>query len=433
MLKALLTFAFFFCFQTAVWGQSVINDISPGDPEIFLIVDNGGNRFFDLFVRPNGGSLTAPNQVYVPIGTDTTSSNTDNRNYNYYANRAFLPLLTGEVPDQTTTMRFRLNVNVEGTDDQIYAAVGTGTSYEIVKANTQTVDNSDLIYEITLNEICAPASIDCSQLEKSDAPTTSITSNLFIFLSTGRGTGQTLDPASLDNGVTYELNLSNRIYTTEFQLFDLFKGDGQLTADYRAFTMVNPRGIYGIVEKGSQGLCSGDVSGATSDQLLGDGAVNKSFADLVDLESTETIGQVKVKNLENDFCYSVRLTFCDLYGFCSRVSKGIQNTPEDIQALLEGQACFFFTAGFGEEHPVVNYFQAWRDNTLKKTWLGRRFIDFYYDVAPQYTPFILERPWLQKVIRGIAYLLYGVMKGWPAILFLLMLAVVQFRLRKKVI
>ncbi|CAN0143230.1 unnamed protein product, partial [Chrysoparadoxa australica] len=164
---------------------------------------------------------------------------------------------------------------------------------------------------------------------------------------------------------------------------------------------------------------------ADSTQTLG--SLGVSFTNLQDLLSTLTIGQVKVEGLTNDFCYGIRVVQCDLYGFCSRASQQIQNHPEDIQTLLEKQACFFFTAGFGERHYVVDYFQEWRDQVLRKFWLGRLFVKWYYSFAPQHTPFILKRPWLQKGIRGVAYVLYGVIKYWFLFLFLSIIAVVQFR------
>lgn len=419
----LISFLLLGIFSLGVYGQT-LSDVNGTASVVTLNV--AGNSF-ELFVTPNAGSASNPYTIYLPMGTDGSGGSADNRNYSYYANRANLPLLTGEVPDSTTSLIFRFNVDVDDVDNEIYAAVGTGSSYEIVKVNTVT-DNTDLSYTVGLDEICAASNLDCTSLEKSDPPNTSISTGLFFFLSNSRGTGQTIDPGSLE-GLYYDLNLSNRIYTTEVQLFEILKGDEQLTLDFRGFTMVNYRGLYSINTDVGAGNCSGIVD-ATSTNTLG--ALGVSFTGLKDLLSTLTVGQVKVDGLTNDNCYRIRLVQCDLYGFCSHASQQIQNSPENIQTLLEKQACFFFTAGFGEQHYVVDFFQAWRDQVLKKFWLGRKFIKWYYGFAPQHTDYILERAWLQSLIRGLAFVLYGVIKYWWVFLFLLFMPVVQFRRKRTV-
>ncbi|MCF8059544.1 MAG: hypothetical protein K9K67_09625 [Bacteriovoracaceae bacterium] len=420
---AKLVFFILYLFSTSILAVSVADR----DPTAPIVSLNASGSVFELYVEPNTGVADSPHQLFIPVGTTTTP----NQAYSYFSNRTNLPTFTGKVPDGTVSLNFRLNIEVEGSNTELYAAVEeSSTSFRIVAIQTFLANSTDQAYSLDLEDVCT-AAIGCENLTKTNPPKQSVTGKkLFFFVGDDRALNSTFDPSTESNGVYYELNLSSYIYDTEFQLFDLFKGDGQLTADYRAFTMDKVRSLYGIVAKGSQGLCSGDVGGAVSTQKLGD--VSLSFSNLVDLISTQTIGQKKVPNLENGFCYSVRLLFCDLYGFCSTLSKGIQNTPEDIQALLEKQACFFFTAGFGEQHPIVDYFQAWRDNTLRRSWLGRQFIEFYYRVAPQYTPFILERPWLQRFIRSIAYVLYGVIKwGW-LMLFFATLAIVQFFSVKKI-
>ncbi|MCR9205503.1 MAG: hypothetical protein NXH75_13050, partial [Halobacteriovoraceae bacterium] len=227
------------------------------------------------------------------------------------------------------------------------------------------------------------------------------------------------------------LNMSNIINTNQVVINDLFKGDEQLTADYTASALVKPRSFYAIIGDPVAGICSGiEIDSDKSKTIGGDLGIN--FNDLTDLLTTTITGQVKLEGLQNDFCYPVRITNCDLYGFCTTASNQFQNSPENIQTLLEKQACFFFTAGFGEQHYVVDFFQAWRDQVLQKFWLGRKFINWYYSFAPQHTGVILERPWLQALIRGVAYVLYGVIKYWWVLLFLLLLPVVQFRRKRTV-
>jgi hypothetical protein len=431
------------CFSWAFQVLAQTTSVTDRDPAAPIVTMNSDGTPFELYVEPNSGSTTSPHQVFVPIASRQASgSDVDNINFSFYAGRADLPGFVGEQTkdvadgstDITVSLIFRLNVDADvGSGlDQLAVAVGTGSSFEVVQVNTVTGDSPDLSFVLNLETFCGVSSFDCSAFELSDDTSVSGKTNIYFFVTNNStGIGDTVDPSSAGTGPIYEINLSNRVYQNNtMNLTSLFKGDTQLTLDFTGFTMTNDRGLYALVTNAGSGLCSGASDEDTNDTL---GGLGKSFSDLTDLESRVITGQVKLEGLENGVCQRVRILNCDLYGFCSFASQELQNTPESIQALLEKQACFFFTAGFGEQHPIVDYFQAWRDNTLKKTWLGRRFVEVYYSVAPQYTPFILERPWLQKLIRGVAYVLYGVIKGWPVLLFLLMLTVVQFRLRKKLI
>jgi hypothetical protein len=415
-------------------SMAFAQSVADRDPSAPVVVLNSGGSAFELYVEPNSGTNDSPHQAYVPIGTDgsSTGDGINNRNFSFYANRANLPLFVGEVPQQVTSLIFRLNVDVDldNGNDVLVVAGGSGTSYEVIATTTQTADNGDLTYVLNFTDICGLTSFDCKSFEKDADTNARAKFNIYIFVSNNSvGDGDIVNPASSGTGAIYEINLSNRVYQNNImEVFDLFKGDSQLTVDLRGFSMTNDRGLFGLVTPAGSGLCSGVSDTDTNDTL---GGLSKTFSDLLDLESRVITGQVKIKNLSNDICQRVRVFNCDLYGFCSFASQEFQNTPENIQALLEKQACFFFTAGFGEQHPIVDYFQAWRDNTLRKFWLGRQFIQFYYRVAPQYTPFILERPWLQSLIRGVAYVLYGAIKwGW-LILFLGVLGIGQNRFKKK--
>lgn len=62
---------------------------------------------------------------------------------------------------------------------------------------------------------------------------------------------------------------------------------------------------------------------------------------------------------------------------------------EQIKKQNSSSNCFIVTATMGDiNHPVVNDFRYYRDNTLLKTSLGRIFIDIYYKVGPFMAKFI---------------------------------------------
>ena len=126
----------------------------------------------------------------------------------------------------------------------------------------------------------------------------------------------------------------------------------------------------------------------------------------------------------------MRLYYRDKFGFASLLSKRINQTPENIETLLETQQCYLLTAGFNGDHPVVRFFRDFRDTILMKYWLGRTFINFYYETAPQYTGYILKTPWLQMMIRSISTSLYYTLRFWQASLFFLFLMVLGYTLRR---
>jgi len=425
MLRVAFSLLLFLLFAPSLLGQTVLDN---NLVEINTTLTNSATTFALWTDAAAGNSESSPHDIFIPLATDGTVT-PDNNDYSYYANRANLPELTGEV--SAATLNFVLNIDVEGTVDHLHVAIGSGTEYEIVKVNSQTVDVNPLTLQVSLTEICSGARnsiLDCSQLAKDSSPSSRLDIFAYIFLATGdQGTSTVIDPSNFAGGTYYRLNLSNRVFSTELFLNDLLKGDKQLIADFLGFTVTPYRGLFANISDGVAGLCN-SVTDPSRNKTLGN--LSLSLNNLLDLEFTGNAGEAKLRDLQNNFCYSVRLFQCDKFGFCSTSSEQIQNSPEEIEALLKKQACFFFTAGFERQHYIVDYFQAFRDQVLRRTWLGRQFVSFYYKVAPGYTPFILERPWLQKLIQGIAYLLYGVMKGGWLILFVFIAATLQWRRSK---
>ena len=89
--------------------------------------------------------------------------------------------------------------------------------------------------------------------------------------------------------------------------------------------------------------------------------------------------------------------------------------PAPIKAFLKKSrgkkvGCFIATASFdGPFEPEVIQLKVFRDEVLKKSFLGRKFIDFYYFVSPSIAWFINKhstvKPFTRAVLRGIIKLL----------------------------
>lgn len=87
---------------------------------------------------------------------------------------------------------------------------------------------------------------------------------------------------------------------------------------------------------------------------------------------------------------------------------GFDFTESDVTAIEggSGSGCFIASAVYGSPtHPSVCILQAWRDNSLYQTVLGRLCIKAYYKVSPHLVGLIKGRPWLTKRIRQLLDLL----------------------------
>ncbi len=407
----------------------IVYDTNQDNDVVISLVTGGGAYTFDLFEETSTSTTNNRTHLaYLPIAGRTDSI--DNRDFSYHANRAQLPQFSGGTSaDGSNFMRFSLFLDVVGTFTYLNVGISSEsspTSFEVIGAiSFPSYGDGSRTVDIDFKDICDYDSdvFDCSKFNFSDNPADNDEFSLFFFLETTNVSNGTSVNKEDYSGVVYRVKVSNRVYTTLPRLTSLAKGDSQLVATVDGFTLDYDYDSWYTFSD------SNTCTDTATNQTLSD--LGLSRTNLIDTNNISIDGEVRLSGLSNGTCYSVRLFQCDLYGFCSFSTEQLSGTPEEIDALLEEQACFFFTAGFSGEHYVVTFFQAWRDHFLKRFWLGRKFIRWYYNTAPQYTPFILERPWLQNLIKGIGYLLYGVIRGWwvllMGIIFLSLRSIVQSR------
>jgi hypothetical protein len=447
MIRTFLLFTFaLYALSSLAQNEQTVTDAAGTDFEPLIKVDlvvqpiaAGAVTNFEISATSSNGltEATAPN-IYVPFRStdDGGSGNTINDQFSFYADRDNLPRIdNNQSVENAVALRFRLNINITTLLSRLYVAIkGDSGSYKVLAdLGDIAADTSLSIQDISITDICGSDEVDCNTLDKDNDPGAvpeAFTLHFFLGVDMlGPGDGYT---PGADNGVYYNVNFSARVFDDRrIDLFDLRKGDSQLVADYSGFTMSEILGLYGIVSSRS-GVCATNVVDASNDDDTME-SLGLSFSDLVDLRTNVILGQEKFEDLSNGLCYTVRFIQCDFYGFCSFASQSYEGSPEDIETLLKKQACFFFTAGFGREHFVVDFFQDWRNKVLKRFWVGRAFINWYYKTAPQYTPYILRTPWLQKTIQYTAYILYGVIKAWWLLSLFVVLAIVHFARKKTVL
>ena len=121
-------------------------------------------------------------------------------------------------------------------------------------------------------------------------------------------------------------------------------------------------------------------------------------------------GDFQVNNLQNGQQVNMAFGLRNKFFWVTQLTPLTTETPLDIEELLQKEACYLFTAGFGGEHWLIDHYKNFRDQVLLKSKWGRAFVSFYYRTAPKTALSIYQRPWLRKILRGTAYLLYPLTK-----------------------
>ena len=222
--------------------------------------------------------------------------------------------------------------------------------------------------------------------------------SLFFYLATS--TEDNVVVTTSDKGIFLNLKTSNTLPENNFTLNSLQRGDSRLFADVQSGNTITQMGEdflrvevfkYGNqVEQAAQSIGAG---GASSMLELSTETHSSTFDN----------GEVNVSGLTNDTAYNLAVTKVNKYLFAAPLSNSLVATPENIQALLEKEACYLLSAGFQREHDVINYFRHFRDNFLMSFDLGIDFVKWYYRTAPMFTKDIIESPFLSAIIRGIGY------------------------------
>ncbi len=130
----------------------------------------------------------------------------------------------------------------------------------------------------------------------------------------------------------------------------------------------------------------------------------------------ENTGNLSIKNLTNGVEYFYSFALLNKYKFTSLVSPSVSGTPKEIQVFLQEKGCFLLAASFQEDHFILDFFRFVRDRVLDHLTFGRSFINWYYNTAPAYTPYILNTPSLQYLIQFLAYLFFALIILTPVLL-----------------
>lgn len=430
-MRILLLFLFiFFSFTVNAANTVRIYDVSK-----LTSISGQTNYAFTLVAEPPSGDATsesAPAKVYAPMETTTVANSA---NYFYLnssggSNYALFGYSTNAVTKLTYrgyNLTFPLLVSVDTVAKYLYAAVKVSPTSYVIVANYGSLINSTTNGQVSFNvspqDICAAAvnsTTNCSDFDENDAPTVEVTKAMTVYFfvssdSLSVGTADIGAPGSAyEGGVFFQVYLSNQVYTNSelrVTLDDLRRGDKRVIGTFSSSSTMTTyyKGAYAYIHSSNTDNCAG---------VREPGNCQGGFRSEA-ISSSQNAG-FTVANLPNGSEVTVSVALRDKFGFSTTLSNSIKATPTSIEELLKKQACFLLTAGFGEEHYVINYFRNYRDHILLKSWLGQKLIETYYGAAPRYALIIYKSEILRFGIRTLAYFLYFLFNYHKVILLLIL-------------
>lgn len=405
MQKVTYLFMLFLTFSVLELKAQTVNEYIKFDIDHDLVVNARTDTTYELrSVEPSGDatSESAPAKVFVPIGDATKAD------YFLYkaTNPSFGYIFDSAATNNSEVIRFPMRVKTLEEDRYLYVAIKDGTEYKMVKRfGSSTLSKNttvDMLFEVSPFEMCSvivsSTSSNCAGLTTVAGDTKTFLLYFYMSDSNYFAAGESVTAHAKKFGsMYYEVSMSSKINdSVNIDLTDVKKGDRRVTAFYKANSSILNAQSVRVFLRNSPSTDYNTVAGAGGGEIY-----YKEFP--FAQESSLVINE-----LQNDTNYLLSIGFVDKYNFVSRLSPTFDATPMAIEELLKKEACFLLTAGFGEEHYVIDYFRSFRDEILSKFYLGRLFITTYYDLAPKYALIIYENESIRSFIRALAYIGYFV-------------------------
>lgn len=409
-----LSFIILILFTQQILAADTVRIYEPDN----LVVNGITSGTFSLYVDEPSGDATsesAPAKIYIPLEVNTTTN--DNRPYYYLntgSNATPYSLFgyasnTGSADYSTFAgyvIKYPLSITTGSTAKYIYAAVKipSTSNYKVVARTASTYANVTdyaVNFEFTPQKICEVSiseTTNCSNFDLSGTVIENTKSFYVYFFQSDSSTliNTSITPSSY-SGIYFQLLMSNRVYnSTELtvSLDTLRRGDERVTGSFtNSVTMEDFKKAMAFIHTGATcgtnsklGSCTGSLS---TDSISGSQS-----------------GDFTLSGLTNGTPVTVSVLLIDKFGFTSVVSNASSATPTDIEDLLKKENCFLLTAGFGEEHFIIDYFRNYRDTILSKSIPGKIFIKYYYKFAPEFALSVYNFAGVRAFIRMLAYVLY---------------------------
>ena len=341
-------------------------------------------------------------KVYVPL--KNTGGGSDTTEFYLYSK--------GGVPDilNTTSTSYTINypvvVTVGSSNRYLYVAAydTDAPQWEVVKMYPTTLislTNAALTFPVSPKSICDQTATACTNLGVGTATRTTKDIKLYFFLhsTNSLAAGAVIDPATYTEGIYIVTSMSNVIQEPsayQGNIVSQRRGDKRVVLSV-ANTAVNLARSIRVLNLPSNSV--------PADRAIGDPALG-AYTLLNESYPYTTEGEITVRELVNGQTYNLAYVVVDKYNFATPISDTEVASPAQIEELLKENKCFLLTAGFGENHPIIDYFRHFRDAVLKNNWAGRQVIKSYYDWGPKAALYLYDSEFLRLVVRGIAHILY---------------------------
>jgi len=389
----------FFCNHVYAVGVNFQNTESP----YVAMAKNSSAQVVVDAASASESSSTDPYIAYIPVDDGI------NVNTNY----SILTDPTNTMPLYTTSWQGSISLqltldNTGGTNPTYLWAATQGASastYNLIGSTYIASVGGEIVngtYTFSIKDFCDKAGCG-SSIQTLDRQV------IFFLSASTPGADFSADPTSL-----YVKFKFSSVVNTQAPVIDrLRKGDERLTLFYSNAPILS---YYYETVIFSYDDTSVVQAASTYDAISASGSIVEQIA----TSTQETSGYLTLANLQNGESVNVALAVVDKFYFASTFSASKIGAPEMIDVFLKRQGCFLLSAGFQEEHYVIEYFKKIRDQVLLKNYFGKKFVNFYYNTAPKYTHAIYNNPNLSFFVRGVGYSMYFILNYFFYLVFALL-------------
>jgi len=400
------------------------DSISVLNPTTFEIYAVTGASYLLNSEKPTNQSRSESEGPVVYIPTKNTGvASYDQYFYPYKSSTSNTLMDTTTDNSNSNAIKFPFVLTIGSTAKSVYVATKVSSTFYISAKSSSTysdITDTTFYFQVSPVKFCQTFTNSGTGSSNPCSDSSTYTSNLvsYFFISQSNyALGDSIDLSTETDGVYYSLKFTNKIHSSLTPtITSSKKGDGRIILNFSANeTMSN----FSKVKIFSHNASSG------TNLPLGDAA---NAGSILTNESTQAqSGEMTVNALTNNTTYHLSLFFVDKYNMTSVLSQSVTQTPLKIEELLEKNACFLLTSGFGEDHYVIDYFRNFRDSKLRKFYLGQKFIDWYYEFGPKMALKIYSSDFLRAVVRIFAYSLYFIFNYFLPIFFGVIFSGLVFR------
>lgn len=427
----ILKFLIIFLYSLPVFSDTVrFNDL-----DNLTIMAHTSSNFALTSEAPDDESTTIekPLVVYAPV-TNSNGSAHDKFHSEYNSSKVTTMINSSE---SSHYISFPL-ITSFSTRPYLYAASAiensstSSTDFKLVAKSVDPDNGTAINFNLSLNALCTYFATECSNLgilNTSSLSTSKATFKIYFFMSSNPNLilGDIVNVAddSIKDGVYSKTIFSNKINnaTTNIVKINSSKiGDGRVILEYETSSPITDFDQIVIYKH------------STANPSVENVAVGEYTGTLLDrnFEDRKQTDKVIVNDLNNNEAVTLSIGLMDKFGFITPLSKAVTLIPINIDQLIKKTSCFLLTAGFGEEHYIINYFRNFRDQKLQNFKLGRVFIKYYYRLAPKYALLIYQNPAIRLIIRGLAYTFYFFFHYFLLNLLLIIVLILSyFKIKKR--